>query len=157
MDGRNIAYSTCRSNRNSMKQNTKKTTKPNERHFKGRPAIENQHNEIRCFFSLITKHYKDILSEYAKLVDKGPDALEKTSHCAEMIAYCDEGLEHLKSDNGREIICVLNRMIACFSIIMQHTGSSQTEIPNLKELRATRFYTSNLKKQIVRAFEGQES
>lgn len=140
-----------------MKQKIQNNSKPDHEYVKKGLAIENQLEEIRCFFLLIAKHYRDILGKYTKLADKEPNVFEKTSYCAEMIAYCDEGIEHLKKEEGREIIHILRRMIGCFSIIIQHTGSSPSEIPNLNELRATRFYTSNLKKQITRALEDQEN
>ncbi|HOW53628.1 MAG TPA: hypothetical protein PLR60_03150 [Syntrophorhabdaceae bacterium] len=155
--GKSPHVQTRLSNSNSMKQKIQEKPKPDHGNGAKGFAIKNQLEEICCFFSLIAKHYQDILGKYAKLDEKESIVLGKTSYCTEMIVYCDEGLEHLKSDNGREVICILDKMIACFSTIIQHTGSSQTEIPNLKELRATRFYTSNLKKQITRAFENQES
>lgn len=118
--------------------------------------IENRRQEIICFFLLIAKHYQDICDEYRR-ADRdmwlvGRFSIDqKMKDCREMISYCTKGLKALEKDSVDEILDLLDKMVSLFTSIISHTGTSPFEIPNLMELRATKFYTENLRRNLFQS------
>lgn len=118
-----------------------------------RPSvIDNRFREIRCFFLLIKNHYTEILTAHVK----GEVPLffpfnldQKKEDCTGMIRYCNEGLRVLDRKDAIELVIILGKMVRHYASVIGHTSESPFEVPNLVELKSTRFYIEKLRESLL--------